>query len=758
MKSVLSCAFALFMLMNGALVHADSTWVSGTIAGQTWTVPNSPYCVNGNLNVMYLTIQPGVQVHFFGNYDFRVTGTLIAVGTKEDSIIFTKAASNVPRWAGLWLDNIPAGTEIAYCRIDSANHGLTTTNAASPIVRNTTIRNNYIHGQTSTSTTGGGVQVTGSLTLTECRIEGNTSHANYLMSSIIALGGGIYISPNGNLTLNQCVVRNNRCIAQPGTGGYSAGAYGGGISLYSNGQLVLNNTLIDSNSTAVLAGNSRFTQGGGIYQNGGTATLNNCIISNNITTGGSNEGSGIFKTSSSSSLVLNNSTVAYNNNDGIKNTAGTLQITNSILYLNLPTQISGSATVSCSDVQGGWPGITNINVYPEFFGPDSLHIRSYSPCVDAGNPSDSLNDPVNPSAPANAVWPAWGLARNDMGAHGGPQADVWWQGAEIATSPIALNFGSCPVGDSLELTLTISNLGEVNLLLFNILTTSPCFTTNFNPAAYILPPGDSLPVIVTFCPQNTINYQDSLIISSSMGTIIVTMSGQGIPLPSISVTMTPLNPPINIPANGGSFQFNATVQRTQAPQAAFYAWARNRYPNGTYSGNLLGPVNINPPIGVSVTRQRTQVIDAAWPSGVNYYIGYANTSVAYPAIDADSFLWTKLTTTDGGPTVWEVTNYGEEFPYQEATGSQPSAFSLIGAYPNPFNFSTTISYQLSAFSHVSLKVYDSAGRLVATLIDGGREAGTHQATLDGSNWASGIYLVKLKTGSNKAVQKIVLLK
>jgi hypothetical protein len=232
----------------------------------------------------------------------------------------------------------------------------------------------------------------------------------------------------------------------------------------------------------------------------------------------------------------------------------------------------------------------------------------------------------------------------------------------------------------------------------------------------------------------------------------------GTTAPNLDVVMTPLSPPIVIPANGGSFQFNATVQRTQAPQTAFWAWARNRYPSGTYSGTLLGPVNINPPVGVTVTRTRTQVVDAAWPAGVNYYVGYAHSSVAYPATDADSFSWTKSATADGGAYVWEVANYGEEFPYLVGGSSAPQSFALIGASPNPFNPTTAISYQLSANSFVSLKVYNTAGRLVSTLVNGQREAGSYQVTFDGSHLASGVYLYSLTAGSNHATGKMVLMK
>jgi hypothetical protein len=210
---------------------------------------------------------------------------------------------------------------------------------------------------------------------------------------------------------------------------------------------------------------------------------------------------------------------------------------------------------------------------------------------------------------------------------------------------------------------------------------------------------------------------------------------------NLTVTLQPISTPIVIPANGGSFNFNATVQRIQAPQAAFWIWARDRHPDGSYTPNLLGPVQINPPVGVTVTRQRTQVVPASWPAGVHYYVGYAHTSISYPATDADSFSWTKSVTSDGGPTLWEAINYGESFPGEAAFSPHTSAFSK--ASPNPFNATTAISYDLLTASHVRLSVYDTAGRLVATLVDNWRGAGSHEVTFDGSAFASGIYVYRL---------------
>jgi hypothetical protein len=68
------------------------------------------------------------------------------------------------------------------------------------------------------------------------------------------------------------------------------------------------------------------------------------------------------------------------------------------------------------------------------------------------------------------------------------------------------------------------------------------------------------------------------------------------------------------------------------------------------------------------------------------------------------------------------------------------------------------SYRLQVASHVSLKVYDTAGRLVATLVDGWCDAGEHQITVDGSKLASGVYLARLEAGEFTQMQKMVLLK
>ncbi|RJP77404.1 MAG: T9SS C-terminal target domain-containing protein [Candidatus Zixiibacteriota bacterium] len=82
----------------------------------------------------------------------------------------------------------------------------------------------------------------------------------------------------------------------------------------------------------------------------------------------------------------------------------------------------------------------------------------------------------------------------------------------------------------------------------------------------------------------------------------------------------------------------------------------------------------------------------------------------------------------------------------------------LSASPNPFNPATAVGYRLPAAGLVSLRVYDTAGREVATLVNGWEEAGSHEVTFDGTGLAAGIYFAKLEAGEHRVVQKMVLMK
>jgi hypothetical protein len=78
--------------------------------------------------------------------------------------------------------------------------------------------------------------------------------------------------------------------------------------------------------------------------------------------------------------------------------------------------------------------------------------------------------------------------------------------------------------------------------------------------------------------------------------------------------------------------------------------------------------------------------------------------------------------------------------------------------PNPFNQTTTIRYALAEAGAVKLIVYDVLGRTVQVVDVPQAAAGSHQWRFDGGNLASGVYFVKLQTGTNILTTKLLLLK
>jgi hypothetical protein len=90
--------------------------------------------------------------------------------------------------------------------------------------------------------------------------------------------------------------------------------------------------------------------------------------------------------------------------------------------------------------------------------------------------------------------------------------------------------------------------------------------------------------------------------------------------------------------------------------------------------------------------------------------------------------------------------------------SVPLRYALMQNYPNPFNPTTAISYQLSAFSPVTLKVFDVLGREVATLVNEVRQPGVYTVRWDASSFPSGVYFYHLEAGDFRATRKLMLVK
>jgi len=239
----------------------------------------------------------------------------------------------------------------------------------------------------------------------------------------------------------------------------------------------------------------------------------------------------------------------------------------------------------------------------------------------------------------------------------------------------------------------------------------------------------------------------------------------------VRILLTPHEIPYLIPDSGGTMDYTIRAFNRSSFGAVAAVWCNVTLPDSSVYGPVLGPVTVTIGAGAGLDRIRAQNVPAAAPMGVYHYNAYA---VVRPDTSKDSFMFGKLG--DSGqvlrdPSVagmttgnkWQntgepITDVGASMTGAGLMNQAPTEFALYPCSPNPFNATTAISYQLSADSFVSLRIYDTAGRMVETLVDGWREAGEHKVTFEADYLPSGMYICRISAGEFVAVQKLVLLK
>lgn len=235
-------------------------------------------------------------------------------------------------------------------------------------------------------------------------------------------GGGILVALSSPV-IRFNIITDNSAMNLTGV----SGCGGGGIRAGDGRPKILNNLIM----------NNMAKYGAGIVLNYAAATVKNNIICRNSMSSTYNSGSAIWANNflgTSKNLIENNTIVG---NSAVNGTAGILGywssdliVRNNIIWGNTSpgnTQImvagGGFVTATYNDVQNGFAGAGNKNVYPQFS--DSNYVLSNtSPCIDAGDSSAVYNDPSDPGNPGNAKFPSKGTIRNDMGAYGGPLSSV----------------------------------------------------------------------------------------------------------------------------------------------------------------------------------------------------------------------------------------------------------------------------------------------------------------------------------------------
>ncbi|MBU0520547.1 right-handed parallel beta-helix repeat-containing protein [bacterium] len=760
--------FTLCLLLPLA-AHSSVIMVSGNCSGE-WLADT--VLVIGEVVVPSgygLTIAPGVEVLFMGNYKLIVQNAagLSAIGTEMNPIRFDWYYAGI-YWHGLRFLSAADSSRLEYCIIKHAyasgadtNGGGIQINTCSPTITHCTI------DSCKALYDGGGIWATTSnSTISYCTISNNfgdddwggiyfaysnpTLTGNLVMSNWADdWGGGMYFYYCSYVTLTDNTITGNWCGDDAGGIGFessngiishntisnnSTGDLGGGISCYNSDPIIEYNLII---------GNSSTDNGAGIWLASGS---NLTIVGNVIADNTSNYNGGGIAFNSGPNLITDNEIYgnhAVRNGGGIASYYSGNTIQNNFIagnscgtgyngggiYSEHDNELVTDNVISGNSAQNGGGAYFYSSANTQFLRNDI----SYNSAVTSGGGAyfHTSTGFINKNT----------IRSNTASSGGG----MYFQTSTIPiTNSIVRNntpdqLGGFPGG------VTYTNIqggwgGTGNI------DADPMFATVAQPFSDLLwgsPCIDAGDPYVAYDPDGTI---------ADMGGHYYDQSNP------VRVLVTPFDAPLLIPAGGGSFNFLITVSNSTVSMQSTTIWTEIVLPGGSTYGPIIGPVMVNTSAGLNVNRLRIQAIPAYAPTGIYRYRAYA---VVGADTSVSEFKFTKYGSTDDGG---DWLNTGESFDnLQDASAAiMPQTTTLHSAYPNPFNPMTAISYQLSAFSHVKLSVYDISGRNVATLIDGFRDVGHHEVTFDGSGLASGLYLYRLEVSGEAPptykIGKMILMK
>ena len=337
-------------IRTGLLYPEIQIAISLASDGDTLVAYPGTYAGNNKFNGKALTVRS------YDPNDSQIVADTIILGYGQHGVVFDGLEGPQSILEGFTITDCDRGI---YC------------SGSSPVIRKCEIRNN--------SDCGIYIDSAASPLMADCSITNNSSR-------------GIY-SSGSSLIISDTLISNNP----------------DGLYLLSSSGTIVNCTIVNNSSDGIYCGSSssvnleecQMSNGGyGLrLVSSSIANAVNCIISNNSSYGVHCSGG---------SATISSCTIVNNTGRGISESSG--QISNCIFWNNGDDIYNCSATYSC--IEDGDGGTGNIGYYPYFVdltGGD-YHLRSYSPCIDAGNPaSDYTNEPnggggrVNIGAYGNAV-------------------------------------------------------------------------------------------------------------------------------------------------------------------------------------------------------------------------------------------------------------------------------------------------------------------------------------------------------------------
>ncbi|MFH1010583.1 MAG: C10 family peptidase, partial [bacterium] len=259
-----------FLLRN--IIPIEGCCLSGELSG---TIGPDTCYVLGNISISsgnVVQIVPGTVLIFDGSYSFDIYGTLLALGTEDDSVIFTTDIStNHMGWRGLRFYEGSSFSSLDYCRIEHGrargsppndNGGGVYCYGASPKFFHCTLTANKANGY------GGGVYCdSASPTFTNCTMENDTACYH---------GGGICCLNSSSPELFNCIIKENVVV--------NTGYGGGGIACLEGSSPTLTNCILETNTA---------NYGGAVHCEEADPIFEFCTIRDNVATEG-DVGGGVY--------------------------------------------------------------------------------------------------------------------------------------------------------------------------------------------------------------------------------------------------------------------------------------------------------------------------------------------------------------------------------------------------------------------------------------------------------------------------------
>jgi parallel beta-helix repeat protein len=729
--------------------------ISGTLSGALgpgiYQVVDTIYVDSGDS----LRLLPGTTFRFGGPYPFYIYGILLAGGTGNDSVVFTThILVNPDGWRSLRFSGTgSSGSGLAYCRIEKGNVNDDTPNGygggvycscSSPTFTNCTINAN-------SADYGGGVCCSySSAIFTNCTVSGNSAYD----------GGGVSCRHSSPIFAN-CTMDGN-----------SATGSGGGLNCGDSSSVILTN--------CIFSGNAASSNGGGVYcNNNSSLAFSNCTIMGNT-------GSGVFCDSSScgfENCTIDSNRVRFSGGGVYLRAASLSRFANCTvsdnwanegggIFCDLSSPTIENCTISGNSASG--PGGGGIACY-------NNSSPTLTNCILTGNVSmtNGCGGGVDCENNSSATFVNCSIDSNWAYWYGG---GVYCDGSSLPS------FANCTVRDNIA--------GEIGGGVNCYYASFANCTISGNEAEYgggVFCGGYPSTFIDCIITNNSARYNGGGVYSDRDSSIFTNCTftansagdnGGGVWCDGSSPTFTNCILSHDSASNDGggvycsyssptfsNCTFNSNSANRGGGAYCYYCWMP-RFKNCILWGNTPEQI-VESSSYLSVTYSDVQ---GGW-SGIGnrdadplFVSGYYLSQIAAgqvaqsPCVDAgnpSSPMILGTTRTDGAQDAGVVDmgyHYQTASPAEPPISLTPTTDVLHPNWPNPFNSSTMIRYDLAQAGKVSLTIFNLLGQEVARLANGPQLAGTYTVSWNAGNFPSGVYLCRMETSGFLQTRKLVLVK